>query len=405
LPKRGPLHTGRLPLLKRLGYTGPIHATPATIDLTGLILRDAAHLQAEDVKRANRRRVQEGKEPLEPLYRASDVQQLGPQFRRLRYDHPTQVAPGVSVRAVEAGHVLGSASLEVNVRENGHSRTVVFSGDLGPRGAPLHRDPTPFQRADMVFLESTYGDRDHRSLHETAIEAREAIRECVEQKGRILVPVFAIGRTQLLLLLLAGAFKRKTLKPFPIFLDSPMAIEATNIYRKHAELFDEEALEMQRSGELSRHLSTVKSLPKASQSKALATMRGPFLVMAGAGMCTGGRILHHMLNHLPDPTTLLMMVGYQAKGSIGRRIVDGAKTVRIYGKTVPVRAKTHTFGGLSGHAGQRDLLQWMGTMAPSRPRVVLTHGEDGPRQKLRAEIQRRFGLQAETPDYLETIEV
>ncbi len=398
-------HTGRLPLLVRFGYAGPIYATPATIDLTDLILRDAAHLQLEDVKRQNKRRAEQNKPPLEPLYTAREIERLRPLMRRMRYDHPTEVAPGVSVRAVEAGHVLGSVSLELTVTEGGRTKVVVFSGDLGPRGAPLHRDPTPFKRADLVFLESTYGDRDHRSLHDTAIEAREAVKRCVEQGGRVLVPVFAIGRTQLLLLLLAGAFKRSTLKPFPIFVDSPMAISATTIYKKHNELFDEEALAMVRSGELSKNLRSVKTLPRASESRALATRRGPFMVLAGAGMCTGGRILHHMSNHLSDPTTLLLMVGYQSRGSIGRAIVDGAKSVRIYGKPVAVRATTHTFGGLSGHAGQSDLLKWMESLAPSRPRVVLTHGEDMQRSTLRALIRQRFDLDAEMPDYCETIEL
>ncbi len=397
-------HTGRLPLLTRFGYSGPIHATPATIDLTDLILRDSARLQEEDVKRQNRRRAEQGKEPLQPLYTAAQVSALRPLFKRMKYDHPTAVAPGITVRAVEAGHVLGSASLEVTVEDGGTTKVVVFSGDLGPRGAPLHRDPTPFKKADLVFMESTYGDRDHRSLHETAIEAREAVREAIERGGRVLVPVFAIGRTQLLLLLLAGAFKRGTLKPFPIFVDSPMAIEATQIYKRHMELFDEEAIEMMKSGELAKNMRTVRACPKAADSRGLAKRKGPFLVMAGAGMCTGGRIMHHLQNHLPDPTTLLLMVGYQSHGSVGRQIVDGAKTVRIYGRTVQVRAKTHTFGGLSGHAGQKDLLAWIATLAPSKPRIILTHGEDGPRRIFRGLILKQLGIKAEMPDYLDVIE-
>lgn len=419
LPRRGPLkrldavvlthchldHTGRLPLLTRFGYKGPIYATPATIDLTDLILRDSARLQSEDVRRENRRRAKAGKSPLEPLYTARHVEQLRPLFRRMRYDHPTPVADGITVRAVEAGHVLGSASLEVTVEERGSRKVVVFSGDLGPRGAPLHRDPMPFKHADVVFMESTYGDRDHLSLHETAVEAKEAVKRCIEQNGRVLVPVFAIGRTQLLLFLLASAFKRGTLTPFPIFVDSPMAIEATTVYKRHMEMFDEEASTMMKSGELSRNLRTMKALPKASDSQTLAKRPGPFLVMAGAGMCTGGRILHHMSNHLSDPTTLLLMVGYQSHGSIGRAIVDGAKLVRIMGKTVAVRATTHTFGGLSGHAGQKDLLAWIGSMASTKPRVLLTHGEDGPRSTLRDLINQRFGIRAEMPDYQATIEI
>jgi metallo-beta-lactamase family protein len=398
-------HTGRLPLLTRFDYRGPIYATPGTIDLAQLILRDAAYLQQEDVRRQNRRRALAGQPPLEPLYTSREVDRLQPLFRRLRYDHPTVVAPGVTIRAVEAGHILGSASLEVSVDEGTGSKVIVFSGDLGPRGAPLHRDPIPFKRADVVFLESTYGDKDHPSLAETAIAAREAIKATVAQRGRVLVPVFAVGRTQLLLLLLAGAFKRKTLTPFPVFLDSPMAIRATEIYRSHPELFDEEALAMRQSGELASHLRTVKVCQKAVESFALAKKPGPFLVMAGAGMCTGGRIMHHLQNHLPDPTTLVLMVGYQSRGSIGRALLDGATSVRISGARVPVRATTHVFGGLSGHAGQTDLLNWMGSLAPSRPRVLLTHGEDGQRHALAGRIQQQFGLASEMPGYLETIDI
>src|SRR4030095_575367 len=255
----------------------------------------------------------------------------------------------------------------------------VFSGDIGPRDAPLHRDPVPFKHADLVFIESTYGDKEHPSLTETAVAAREAVKAAVERGGRVLVPVFAVGRSQLLLYMLAGAFQRGTLKPFPIFLHSPMAIRATDIYRTYAELFDEEAIAMRRSGDLSANLRTVKICQKAKDSLALARKPGPFMVLAGAGMCTGGRIMHHLQNHLPDPTTLLLMVGYQSRGSVGRALVEGAKEVRIAGQKVPVRATTHLFGGLSGHAGQSDLIKWIGSLAPSRPRVLLTHGEDGTR--------------------------
>jgi metallo-beta-lactamase family protein len=397
-------HTGRLPLLTRFDYKGPIYATPATIALAELILKDAAYLQGEDARRQNRRRVEAGKPPIEPLYTQKEVDRLHPLYRRLRYDHPTNIAPGMSVRAVEAGHILGSASLELTVEESGRKKVVVFSGDIGPRGAPLHRDPEPFKHADLVFLESTYGDREHPSLAETAVAAREVVKETVDQGGRILVPVFAVGRSQLLLYLLAGAFKRKTLRPFPIFLDSPMAIRATDIYKSHEELFDSEAIAMRRSGDLSANLRTAKVCQKAADSHALAQKPGPWMVLAGAGMCTGGRIMHHLQNHLPNPTTLLLMVGYQSRGSVGRALADGAKEVRISGRKVPVRARTHVFSGLSGHAGQSDLLNWVGSLASSRPRIILTHGEDGPRGALRARIQERFGLTAELGAYRETLD-
>ena len=397
-------HTGRLPLLTRFDYEGPIYATPATIELAGLILKDSASLQSEDARRQNRFLAKAGKPPIVPLYTKKEVGRLEPLFRRLAYNRPTAVAPGISVRAVEAGHILGSASLEMTVDEGGRKKVVVFSGDIGPRGAPMHKDPEPFKHADLVFLESTYGDRDHPSLTETAVAAREVVKAAVERGGRVLVPVFAVGRSQLLLYILAGAFKRKTLKPFPIYLDTPMGIKATRIYRSHPELFDEEALAMKKSGELSTNLGTLRVCQKAAESSSLARRPGPWMVLAGSGMCTGGRILHHLQNHLPDPTTLVLMVGYQSRGSLGRALLDGKKAVRVAGKRVPVAASTHVFGGLSGHAGQSDLLNWFGSLAPSRPRVVITHGEDTPRSALRQKIQERFGLDAEMPGYRETIE-
>ena len=397
-------HTGRLPLLTRFGYRGPIYATTPTMALSDLILRDSAYLQGEDTKRQNLRRKKEGKPPLAPLYTDVDVDQVQAQYKPMRYNKPREVAPGIRARWVEAGHVFGSASIELTVEEDGRRKVVVFSGDIGPRGAALHKDPTPFQRADLVFMESTYGDRHHVSFKETAVEARDVIGAAIENGGRVLVPVFAIGRTQQLLYLLGGAFKKKTLKPFPIYLDSPMGIKATELYRKHEELFDEEALEMRRSGELAANLRTVRICQKAKDSKRLAKTPGPWLVMAGSGMCTGGRIMGHLQNHLPDPTTLVLMVGYQAKGSVGRTILEGAKTVRVAGKVVDVKAKVHMLGGLSGHADQGELLRWVGSVAPSKPRLVIAHGEDPARSTLRGLIKEQFGLDGETPGYMETIE-
>jgi metallo-beta-lactamase family protein len=398
-------HTGRLPLLTRAGYQGPVYATPATIPLAGLILKDSAHLQQADVERQNRRRRREGKPLLEPLYTAQDAMKLTPLARPLAYDIATEVAPGIRVRPVEAGHMLGSVSLEMTVEENGTRRVVVFSGDLGPRGAPLHRDPTPFERADVVFMESTYGDRDHKPLAETAVEAHEVVRKAVDAKGKILVPTFAIGRTQLLLYLLAGAFQRKMLPRFPIFVDSPMAIEATKVYGKHTELYDEEALAMYKSGELRTNLETVQFCPSADDSRALNDVEGPCLIMAGAGMCTGGRILHHFRHNLARPGTTVLIVGYQSQGSLGRLLVDGKNVVTIMGEKIPVRASVHTFGGLSGHAGQSDLVHWFDTLAPSRPRVILTHGEDRGRKALGRIIRERYQLRAEYPGLGEVIQI
>ena len=398
-------HTGRLPLLTRAGYRGPIYATPATIDFADLILKDSAHLQKSDVERQNRRRERTGRPPLGPLYEQEDVERLRPLYRALAYDQPTLLAPGVRVRAVEAGHMLGSASLELTVEDEGKEKVVIFSGDLGPRGAPLHRDYVPFTHADFVFMESTYGDRDHRSLKETAAETREVLKKAVAAGAKVLVPVFAVGRTQLLLYLLAGAFKRGTLSPFPVYIDSPMAIQATQLYAKHVELFDEEALAMQKSGELREQLGTVKFCPSAADSRALNDVKGGCMIMAGSGMCTGGRILHHLRHNLARPGTTVLFCGYQGHGSLGRLIVDGKKAVTIFGEKIPVRASVHTFGGLSGHAGQSDLLRWLGGVAASGPRVFLTHGEERARQPLGKLIKERFKLRVDCPGLGETIEI
>jgi metallo-beta-lactamase family protein len=398
-------HTGRLPLLTRAEYSGPIYATPATFELADLIMRDCAYLHAADVQRENRRRSERGQEWLDVLFTEKDVAKLRPLYRRVKYDHPLEVAPGVVARWVEAGHVFGSASIEVTVDEDGRKTVIVFSGDIGPRGAPLHKDPVPFKHADVVFMESTYGDRDHKSLEQTAIEGRKIIAKAIENKGKILVPAFAIGRTQLLIYLLAGAFKRKTLTPFPIFVDSPMAIEATNVYRRHVELFDEEAIAMMRSGELHKHTRTVRACPSSNDSRGLNKVKGPCLIMAGSGMCSGGRIMHHLKYNLPMPETTVLICGFQSRGSLGRALVDGKKLVTIQGQKIPVRATIETMGGLSGHAGQKDLVQWFDSMASARPRVILTHGEDKARTALAGIIRDRHNIHCECPRLNEVIEI
>lgn len=398
-------HVGRLPLLTKAGYHGPIYATQATIDVATLILRDAFYLQQGDLERENRKRARSGLAPLEPLYEEQDVRRLRPLVKAIAYDQPVQIAPDIHVRLMDAGHVIGSASVELTVEEDGRQKVVVFSGDLGPRGAPLLEDPVPFERAHAVIMESTYGDRNHRSLHQTAIEARNIVAKAIEARAKILVPVFAVGRTQLLLYLLAAAFRNKTLPRFPVYLDSPLAIEATKIYGKHNELFDEESQAMTKSGELRRHLESVRFCSTADESRALNDVKGPCMIMAGSGMCTGGRIVHHLRHNLYRPETAVLIVGYQSPGTLGRQLVDGAKSVVIHGERVVVRASIHTMGGFSAHAGQDDLLNWFAGVAPSRPRVIITHGEDRARKALSDLIRSRHGLRPERPNLGDVIEL
>ena len=398
-------HIGRLPLLTREGYKGPVFATRPTLEIATLILKDTLYLQKQDLKRENQKRAKAKLPPLEPLFEEADVRKLKPLATAVKYNQRFPVAPGIEGRLVDAGHVIGSASVELTITENGHKKVVVFSGDLGPRGAPLLNDPEPFKDAEVVIMESTYGDRNHRSMHETAIEGRGIIEKAIEKKAKVLVPVFAVGRTQLLLYLLAGAFKRKTLPPFPIFLDSPMAIEATKIYGRNNELFDEEALTMAQSGELRRSLALARPCPKPGDSRALNNVKGPSLIMAGSGMCNGGRIMHHLRHNLPDPDTAVLIVGFQSQGTLGRRLVDGAKSVKIFGEEVPVRASVHTMGGFSAHADQNGLLDWFSAVAPAKPRTIITHGEDRAREALSGLIGSRFGIKTEQPALGDVIEV
>ncbi len=396
-------HTGRLPLLARANYSGPVFATPATIEMSALILRDSAHIQTQDVERVNRKRERAAEPPVEPLYTAAHTEQIIERFKAVPYQEAVTVAPGIKAIWHEAGHMLGSASIQLIVDDEGKKKRVVFSGDLGPRSAPILKCYEPFKQADMVFLESTYGDRDHRPFGETVEEFKAIVKQAVNAGGKILVPTFAVGRAQLLMLLLSQMFRKKEVRPFPIFLDSPMAIAATNIYEHHHELFDDEMLKYVEQKPVTDDLKTLTLCATAEDSKKINDQPGPCLVMAGAGMCNAGRILHHLKANLWKPETHVVIVGYQGEGSLGRQLVDGKKLVSIFGEKIAVKAQVHTLGGFSAHAGQTDLLAWFDVIAPCKPRVVLTHGENSPRQILAEQIQQRFGGKVLLPNLNEVI--
>lgn len=393
-------HCGRLPLLTRAGYRRPIYGTRATLELADLVMRDAHKIMESNIARGGRRR---HAHPPASLYDVADINRVQRLGSPLGYHRPALIAPGVKLRLTDAGHLLGSASVELTIEEQGRTQVVVVSGDLGQRGAPLHTDPVPFKRADVVIMESTYGDHEHKPLAATVAEAGGIIQRTIAARGKVLVPVFALGRTQQILYLLAGAFRRGTLPRFPVYLDSPMAAAATEIYGRHTDLFDEEALAMVRSGELGRSLRSLRITTSAIESRALAHSNGPCMILAGSGMATAGRIRGHLKEALPQRENAVLIVGYQAAGTLGRRLVDGASRVRIDGDEIPVRASIHTLGGLSAHAGQSDLLAWLGSMRESRPRVILTHGENDARSALSALIAQRLSLAPELPALNETI--
>jgi metallo-beta-lactamase family protein len=400
-------HTGRLPLLAQQDFEGPIFATPATLDMTRLILKDSAKVQAAEVARQNRKRELVGKSPLSPLYTNEDVERVAGCFRPAPYDTPLKVVPGLQATFVEAGHMLGSASVKLTAQEGGRSRSVVLSGDLGPKGAPILRDFTPFHAADAVYVEATYGDRDHKPFADTVAEFTSIVDEVVSRGGKMLVPTFAVGRAQVLLGLLAFLFRSGRVRPFPVYLDSPMAIEATKIYANHRELFDEETLAFTAEHTIREDLEKAHSRETvtAEESKALNDVPGPCMILAGAGMCNAGRILHHLRHNLDRPETAVLIVGYQGAGTLGRQLVEGKRSVSIFGERIEVKASVHTLGGFSAHAGQSDLLGWLEAMVPSKPRVVVSHGENPGRNALASKIRERFALDPQLAETRVTIEI
>lgn len=396
-------HTGRLPLLAKHGYRGPVFATAGTIELSELVLRDSVYVQAQDMERINRKRMKRGEAPLETPYNEQNVESLLRLFKRVEYEKFQPVAPGVEAKYVGAGHILGSASIQLRIDEAGRSRRLVFSGDIGPGGVPMLKDPAGFHQAEAVVMESTYGDRDHKPLQDTEAEFEAVVKEAVRQGTKILVPVFAIGRTQLMLYLLAEMFCDGTVEEFPIYIDSPMAIEATKIYRNHIHRFDDEFQQLRRCRPVLEACRSFIPTPTPQDSMALNREKGPCFIMAGAGMCTGGRILHHLRENLPRPGTAIIFVGFQAYGSIGRLLVDGAEEIKLFGEKIPVKATIHTLGGFSAHAGQSQLMNWLKPLAARKPRIILTHGEDRGREPLARLIEERHGLVPSLPGLGETI--
>jgi len=398
-------HCGRLPLVARNGFNGPIYATAATIDLVKLVLLDALKVQTNDLEKLNRRLLRSGRSPIVAAYDEKDVDAVIRRLKPIPYHQPFPVANGMEIIVDEAGHIMGSGSIKLIVNEGDKMKTVVFSGDLGPKQLPIVRDAETFTDADMVIMESTYGDRDHKPLQETLDEAIAIIRHAIELKGKILVPSFAIGRTQDILYYVEEAFKKGGLPRFPIYIDSPMAIEATKIYMSHPELFDKEMNEFIARGDMLIDQRYIHPTPTPEESKRLNDVPGPCMIIAGSGMCTAGRITHHLRHNLWRPETSVLIVGYQAEGTLGRRLVDGAGSVRIFGEPIAVRAQIHKLGGFSAHAGQGDLLKWFNAMAPCRPKVVLTHGEDKARQVLSDIILHQYGLRPVLPQYGDTVEL
>ena len=402
-------HSGRLPLLARDGYKGPIYATAATKDLAEIILLDSAYIQDIDYQRAKRRAAKLNRKVSrdeQPLYESGDVLDVLKLFKPVEYNTQLHISSDTIAVFHEAGHMLGSASVELIVNYGTpEQRVLVFSGDVGPVQLPYLRDPVPPSNADLVIMESTYGDRNHRSLEETEEEFASIIEGAISQKGKVFIPSFAIGRAQNILYYIAELIRDRRIPRVPIFLDSPMAIEASRMYARYPDLFDEESTELIEDGQLGKDLQTLRFSASADDSRAINNKRGPFIVIAGAGMCNAGRILHHLRNNLEDDKAHVVIVGYQARGSLGRYLVDGAHKVRVMGEWKRVNATVHTLGGFSAHAGQTQLMDWLSAMYGDHTQVVLTHGEDSARNALAEKISERYGQAPYLPAYGETLTI
>lgn len=398
-------HTGRVPVLTKAGYTGPIFASSATIDLMMIILEDSARIQVSDNERTNRKRRRAGEDPVEAIYEPDDVPAVQKLVREIQVGDRVDIAPGVVARFFEAGHMLGSTSVEFTIQDAGKTKTVVFSGDLGPADRPVLRDFSSASKADLVIMESTYGDRNHRPYADTVAEFEAIVEKVYAAKGKILVPTFAVGRSQQIIYHLAVMFHQGKVPKFPVYLDSPMALRATKVYETHPELFDDEMVAYREAGLFPISGGFFTPSESADESKALNRVDGPCAILAGAGMCNAGRILHHLKQNLWKRDTHVLIVGYQGNGTLGRRLVNGESPVKIHGEKIAVRAQIHTMGGFSAHADQSDLLRWLEPLAAHHPRVVLTHGEDRAREPLVTEIAKRFGVQADLAHIGEPIEL
>lgn len=394
-------HSGRVPLLVRRGYDGPVYVHDATKSLCEIMLPDSGYLQEKDAEWENKKRAKNGQDPVTPLYTREDAEACAAQFEGLRYDEEVPILPGLSLRYHDAGHILGSAIVELGFAGASGRRTLVFSGDLGYRDAPLMNPPARIRSADAVLMESTYGDRLHRPFADTMAELGAVFESARAAQGNILIPAFTVGRTQDLLYLMARHYEEWGLDAWHIFLDSPMGIEATEVYSRYQHLFD---------ASLFRTGARVPDLPKfhatrtTGESIAINRIESGAIIIAGSGMCTGGRIHHHLKNNVWRPECHLVIVGYQADGTLGRQLVDGAKEIRLWGDSYAVRLNVHTIGGLSAHADQADLLSWYSAFE-NRPPVYLVHGEPAAQEALAKAMKSKLDAPVSMAEYEQSIHI
>ena len=401
-------HCGLVPRLVEAGFKGPIITVEPTVDLAQIILLDAARIQEEDAAYKKRRHKKEGRRarhPEVPLYTVHDAQQVLPLFRGVPYGEAVKLNEKVSVRFHDAGHILGSAILQVQVQENGISRRVLFSGDLGQWDKPLIGDPTLVEGGDFVVLESTYGDRNHPQTKDILTQLSDLVNDTARRGGNVVIPTFAVERAQELMYHFSELVHAGRIPDLPIFLDSPMAVDVTEVFRGYRRYMDAPTQRLFTEGRPPLRFPGLHLSRTADQSKAINAAPGTNIIMSASGMCTGGRIKHHLRRNISRPESTIVFVGYQAVGTLGREILEGNPAVRIHGRNYDVRAKTARIYGLSAHGDRDDLLRWLGHFSHIPKHVFLNHGEQHVAMALRGSIKDKLGWPVSVPDYQQEVEL
>jgi len=396
-------HSGLLPKLVADGFKGDIVATAGTAELVEIMLLDSAHIQERDAEWMTKKSFRSGKDQVyQPLYTEEDAKGVMPFVKKVNYMETLQLKSGVRYRFIDAGHILGSGSLEIWLNNGDEEKKIVFSGDIGKNDNPIINDPQHIDNANYVVVESTYGNRLHRGIEESIEEMVQAIKNTFKKGGNVLIPAFSVGRTQDILYILNRLVKQDRLPKLNVYVDSPLADKATKIYMAHPEYFDAEALTAFkfRSNEgMNLHFTT-----SIEESQKINRIKSGAIIIAGSGMCDGGRIRHHFKHNIWRPECSIIFTGFQVKGTLGRHIIDGAKSARILGEEMVIRAKTYTIGGFSAHADQKELLEWLGTIT-NRPKTFVTHGEESVSLEFEKVIQEKLGFETYVPHKGEELEI
>jgi metallo-beta-lactamase family protein len=369
-------HSGNIPNLVKQGFDGPIFATPPTVDLAKIMLLDSAHIQESDTEYVNFKHAKRGEPPVEPLYTIDEAEQAGKKFSPIGYNKPFEPAPGLTVHFVDAGHILGSAAMALELEEKGHRVRLWFSGDIGRPDLPLLRDPILPADADYLLMESTYGDKPHRDPDEAFDEFSRVVTRTIKRGGKVIIPAFAVGRTQELVYFLHKMVDDGRIPAVPIFVDSPLAVNASDIFKKHPECFDEETMAFMKEGHPALEFANLTYTRSVDESKALNGRKEPMIIISASGMAENGRIRHHIRNNIEDPNSTILIVSWQAPDTLGRLLADRAPSVMIFGEKYRCKAEIATIGGLSAHAGQDFLLEYANALRGRAKQVILVHGEE-----------------------------